>query len=167
MPLTGGKRDRMVLESVLRHVEGYLDSLGWFDSGRQHQPIVVVDAYPGDGEDGAEVALNTMAFSYGDTYQTMVELGTNAETHTAPIYIDFYGESDGLTRHILGDIYAFLGLNPVLAVYDYDMATPTQDFTVEIVEESVSKGFPSRATNPWQKHWGIITMLVEDERANA
>lgn len=166
MPLTGGKRDRMILESVLRQVEADLQAKGWFDSGRQHAPIVVIDAYPGDGEAVDEPALNTMAFSYGDSFQRMLEMGSNAETHTMPIYIDFYGESDAVTRHIIGDVYAFLGQNPLLPVYDYDLATPVEDFKLEIVEESVSKTFPTNVTNVWQKHWGIITFLAEEERTN-
>lgn len=160
MTLTGGKRDRMILESVLRQVEADLDSRGWFDANRQHEAITVIDAYPGNDE----VEINTMAFSFGDSTQRMLELGSNAETHTYPVYIDFYGESDALTRHVLGDIYDFFGKNPTLSVYDYDMATPAVDFTVEIVEESVAKTYPTQATNAWQKHWGILSFMVEDDR---
>ena len=165
MPLEGGKRDRMTLESVLRQIEADLTARGWFDSGRQHLPINVIDAYPGDQDQ--EVPLNTMAFSFGDSAQRMMELGSNAEFHVWPVYVDFYGQSDAVTRHILGDIYDFLGKNPVLPVYDYDMATPTVDFHLQVVEESVAKSYPTRATNPWQKHWGIVSFLVEDERTNA
>lgn len=168
MALEGGKRDRMILESVLRQVKADLESRGWFDENRRHLPINVIDAYPGENltDPDDEPPLNTLAFSYGDSFQRMLELGSNAETHTFPIYMDFYGESDAVTRHIIGDIYAFLGLNPLLPVYDYDMATPVEDFKLEIVEESISKTFPTNVTNVWQKHWGIVTFLGEEERAN-
>lgn len=166
MALEGGKRDRMILESVLRQVEADLAVRGWFNSGRQHAPVTVIDAYPGDGENVAEPALNTLAFSYGESFQRMLEMGSNAETHTFPIYIDFYGESDAVTRHIVGDIYAYLGLNPLIPVYDYDLATPAEDFKLEVVEESVAKSFPTNVTNPWQKHWGIVSFLVEEDRTN-
>lgn len=168
MPLEGGKRDRMILESVLRQVKADLAVRGWFDAGRRHAPINVIDAYPGEDvvDPKDEPPLNTLAFSYGDSFQRMLEMGSNAETHTFPIYMDFYGESDAVTRHIVGDIYAFLNLNPLLSVFDYDLATPTEDFKLEVVEETVTKTFPTNVTNVWQKHWGIVSFLGEEERTN-
>lgn len=166
MTLEGGLRDRMVLESFLQWVRSDLDALGWFDSGREHLPIRVIDVYPDNDGENTQVPLNTMAFSVGDSFQNLLELGSKAETHVVPMYIDFYGESDALTRHILGDIYLRLNRDPVIPVYDYSLATPVVDFSAFVVEESTEVSYPTRATNPWQKHWGIVSCLVEDDREN-
>ena len=167
MALEGGLRDRMVLESVLQWIKSDLTTRDWFDTGRQHLPITVIDVYPGQEGEETEVPLNTMAFSLGDSFQNLLELGSKAETHVVPVYVDFYGESDALTRHVLGDIYLRLNKDPVIPVYDYSLATPVVDFHAMVVEESVEVSYPSRATNPWQKHWGIVSCLIEDDRENA
>lgn len=164
MTLVGGKRDRMVLESVLQHVKSYLIDEDWFQPGRKHLPINMIDAFP---DEDSEPPKNTLAVSVGDSYQALLELGSKAETHVAPVYFDFYGQSDALTRHLIGDIYYRLNKDPVIPIYDYDQATPAIDFYALVVEESVEKSYPTRATNPWQKHWGIVTCLIEDERENA
>lgn len=162
--LVGGLRDRMVMESVLRLVQQSLDGDGWFDSGRNHQPITIVDEYP---DTDTEVPINTLAFSFGDTYQRMVELGHRAELFHVPIYIDFFAESDGLSRHIIGDIYAWANENPVIPVWNFDMATPEVDFYIEIMEESVEVQRATRATHPWLKHWATLVFIVSDQRENA
>lgn len=163
MPLTGGLRDRMIIESMFNLVKDALTDLGWFDSGRHHSPITMIDAYPGDNE---EVAVNTLAVSTGDTFQSMLELGSNGEVHQMAIFYDFYGQNDSLSRHVIGDIYEILNLNPVVPIYDYRSATPYIDFYAEIVEESIEKVLPPRATNPWQKHWQMVGCVVTDDRAN-
>lgn len=164
MALVGGLRDRMVLESVLRQIEAALGALGWFDAGRQHLPITVIDEYP---DIDVQVPLNTLAFSYGDSFNRLVELGALTTYHHAPIFIDFFAESDALSRHVSGDIYAWVNENPVIPVYDYDLATPVIDFYVEVLEESVEVQRPARATNPWLKHWSTVVFIVGDQRSNA
>ena len=131
---------------------------------RTHTPINMIDAFPNVD---FEPPKNTLAVSVGDSFQDLLELGSKGETHRAPIYFDFYGESDGVTRHLVGDIYLRLNRDPVIPIYDYDLATPAIDFYAQVVEESVEKTYPSRATNAWQKHWGIVTALIEDDRENA
>lgn len=161
--LTGGKRDRMILESVLRAIEAELTTLGWFGSNRGHAPIKLIDAFPSESE---EVDVNTIAFSYGDSYTELGELGSKMEEHYAPIFVDFFAESEALGRHVIGDIYAFLQTTPVIDIYDYDQVTPSVDFQAHVVEDSVRKRLPTRATNPWQKHWHILLFTIRDERAN-
>lgn len=157
--LTGGLRDRMILESVLQFIKSDLSARGWFDTGRQHGPITVVDEYPDD----REVALNTLAISYGPTMQERAEMGSKAELHRQTIYVDFYAESDALGRHVIGDIYDNLAKNVLIPVYDYSLATPVQDFSVEVVDDSLEKSKPS-STNPWQRHWYILSFIIEDDR---
>lgn len=163
MALTGGKRDRMILEAYYRLIQTQLSVEGWFGPNRQHKPITMVDAYP---DIDTEVALNTLAVSVGDTFQRMLELGSNAEERYQALYVDFFAESDALARHVAGDVYAILNENPVVSVLDLDKATPTHEFYAFIDEESVEITYPARATNAWLKHWVTVSAVLRDERWN-
>ena len=158
-PLTGGTRYRMTLESVARDIETYLAGLGWFDAGRQHQAITVIDEFP---DDQAELALNPLAFSMGDTFTRPLELGSQAENFSIPMFADFFAESDGLGRDLVGDIYQHVQTTKVFDIYDHDQATPTVEFNVAVRENTSEIRKPERAVNAWQKHWFVCSFLVED-----
>ena len=176
MALTGGLRDRMLIENVLRYIMDHLENLGWAvtepdgvtvnPAQASYERIRIVDEYPNDPET-VEVPLNTLAFSAGDSFQDMFELGSNGETHFSPFYIDFFASNDALMRHVMGDIYAWVNSNPVITVWDFSLATPEVDFYAYLEEESVSKDRPSRATNPWMKHWLMVSFILRDDRPNA
>lgn len=153
----------MTLESVTRDIESHLQSLGWFDTGRQHEPLKILDEYPDDKD---EVDVNSMAFSMGDSSSVPTELGSQAETVLIPIFVDFFAENDGLGRHVIGDIYQHVQTTKTFDVYDYDQATPTVDFMVAVREEVTEIRKAERAVNPWQRHWYVCAFLVEDERLN-
>lgn len=161
--LSGGTRYRMTLESVAQDIRAFLATEGWFDSGRQHEPIVVVDEYPDDKD---EVAANTLAFSMGDTFTRPMELGSQGENLSIPMFCDFFAENDGLGRHLIGDIYQHVQTTKVIDVLDYDQATPTVEFSVAVRENTTEMRKPDRAVNAWQKHWFVCSFLVEDERHN-
>ncbi len=163
--LEGGLRDRMILESILRDIEAELTSLGWFEAGRDHKPISIVDEYP--DEDGEDVPLNTMAFSFGDIASAPLELGGPAELLWTPIYIDFFAESDGLGRHVIGDIGAHVSKQGQFIVYDYEQTVPTAEFVVQVNDGSLEKRKPTRAVNTWQKNWHVVNFVVTEERSNA
>ena len=162
--LEGGIRNRMILESILRAVEADLTARGWFDSGNQHQPITIIDEYPDESD---EVAVNTLAFSMGDTRTEPLEMGGLSEQWIVPIFVDMFAESDGLGRHVVGDVYDFVMKNQKFQVYDYRNATPTEEFVVQYVEYTAETRKPDRAVNAWQKHWHVCAFAVSDERANA
>jgi hypothetical protein len=161
--LTGGLRDRMLLESIFRGIQADLQAKGWFDANDNYDPIQMIDEYP---DEEGEVPLNTLAISMGETYGRSVELGSNATERTIPIYCDFFAQSDGLGRHVIGDILSWVESNPSIPVYDYDQATPSVDFYVQYDEETAETRKPTRAVNPWQKHWHVCEFRVRDERAN-
>jgi len=161
--LSGGTRYRMTLESVARDIEAFLAAEGWFDSGREHQPIVVIDEYPDDKD---EVATNTLAFSMGDSFTRTLELGSQAESLSIPMFADFFAENDGIGRHVVGDIYEYVQKIKAFNVLDYDQATPTVEFNVAVFEEASEMRKPERAVNPWQRHWYVCAFVVEDERFN-
>ncbi len=161
--LEGGIRTRMILESVLRAIEADLTTRGWFSDG-EFAPITIIDEYPDDTD---EVAINTIAVSLGESYTEPMELGARSETVTFPIFIDMFAESDGLGRHVVGDVYSYLMKNQRFTVYDYREATPTEEFVVQYVEHSGETRKPDRAVNAWQKHWHVCAFSVSDERSNA
>jgi len=164
MPLEGGLRDRMVLESILRDIETHLTSLGWFNAGREHKPITIVDEYPSDTD---EVALNTIAFSLGDNRSSPTEMGSKAETLYIPIFVDMFAESDGLGRHVIGDVHTHVAKQGQFTIYDYSVAVPTAEFTVQVEMASIEKRKPARAVNTWQKNWHVVSFVVIEERSNA
>ncbi len=162
--LEGGLRDRMILESVLQYLKGELTTLGWFTAGRQHEPITIVDEYPPDDGD---VAINTMAFSFGDISSDPMELGGPAETIRTPVFIDFFGENDGLGRHIIGDLHTIVAKAGQFTVYDYTQTVPSTEFVVQLEDGTINKRKPTRAVNSWQKNWYVLSFIVSEERANA
>ena len=162
MVLEGGLRDRMVIESLSNHIETHLDSLGWFDAGREHLPITLVSGFPNDTD---EVALNTIAFSVEEASGEDLELGSKAETHQTTFFVDMFMQDDSIGWHVSGDIYFFLKKNPHLDVYDYSAVGDPVDFQVELME--IDRRKPSRATNAWQRHWFTVSFVAEDYRSNA
>jgi hypothetical protein len=159
--LTGGLRDRMLLQSFFDAIQAELTTRGWFDAGRQHGPIVMIDEYPGDNE---PPQINTIAISMGDGVTRRAELGSLADTRLTFMYADFYAESDALCRHVVGDIATFLSKFPVVPVKDFAAIGDPIDFHAYVDDDTVDITRPSTATNAWQKHWGIVSWQVEDDR---
>jgi hypothetical protein len=164
MPLEGGLRDRMMLESVVNDIVADLTTRGWFNNtNKQYAPITVVDEYP---EDDDAVELNTIAFSMGDTTSLALELGSKAERLHTSIFVDFFAENDGLGRHVVGDVAAHVNDVGQFTVYDYEQVSPTAEFVVQVMESTLERSKPTRATNAWQKHWHSVAWVVVEERFN-
>lgn len=153
----------MILESILKAIEANLTTRGWFDDG-EFSPITIIDEYPDDTD---EVAVNTIAISLGDSRTEPLELGGKSEEIVLPIFVDMFAESDGLGRHVVGDVYEFLMKNQKFTVYDYREATPTEEFVVQYIEYTAETRKPDRAVNAWQKHWHVCAFAVSDMRSNA
>lgn len=159
--LTGGLRDRMIIESVGNDVVAELTSLGWFDAGRRHSAIIVVDEFP---DQQAAVAPNTLAISSEQITADSIEMGSTLSERQIGIFFDFFGENDAVARHIIGDIFDYVYVVMRFPVYDYRVATPTLEFYVTVDDLTVNQREPDTATNQWQRHWRICSFVVEDER---
>jgi hypothetical protein len=160
--LEGGLRDRMMLQSVVNDVVANLTTRGWFiNTGKEYLPFSVVDEFPDDKD---EVALNTIAFSMGDTASNAAEMGSKSELLHTSIFIDFFAENDGLGRHVVGDIAAHVNDVGQFTVYDYRQVTPSAEFVVLIAADSLERTKPIRAVNAWQKHWHSVAFVVMEER---
>lgn len=154
----GGLRDRLIHESILQNITSGLDALGWFDAGREHSPITIIDEFP---DDDAEVAFNTMAISMGDSGGLDTELGSASEDHEMAMFVDFFAENDSLGRHVIGDVYHYLRTNAIQSVYDYTQVGDPVSFTVEVLED-IDKRKAERAVNKYQKHWHVCSFTVVD-----
>jgi len=162
--LVGGLRDRMLLQSVMSDVVDDLTTRGWFNVSREHKAFTVVDEYPDDKD---EVELNTISFSLGDSSSTVTELGSKAETIFVPIFVDFFAESDGLGRHVVGDVHEFVQKQGQFDVLDYRQPSPPVEYVVQLVDGTIERSKPTRAVNSWQKHWHTVAFVVTEERSNA
>lgn len=165
MALAGGLRQRFIKDSLFNMIQESLDAIGWFDSGRNNEPInLIARAVPND----EEIPINTLALSSGDLESDDWELGTLLAEHTWMFYVDFYGENDSVATHMIGDVRDILAgrfadagrTRPHVAVYDYRMATPTIQFYCDIEEVMIDRAvdFPK----PWQKHWWVCRFMITD-----
>lgn len=161
MVLYGGLRDRMLLQAFYDAIKADLTARNWFDPNRQHSPIVMIDQYPRDDE---PPAVNTLAISMGDAFHDRAEMGSLSVDHEAFMYADFYAESDALSRHVAGDIAAWLMDNPRVPVVDYEDPLRPIEFYAYVTEGTVDVTRPTTASNAWQKHWSIVSWSVEDLR---
>lgn len=155
---TGGLRDRFIHESLFQSLKAELTTLGWFGTGREHSPIIMVDEFP---DDNAEVAFNTLVFSMGDSGGEDSEIGANSEDWEGVMFVDFFAENDSLGRHVRGDVYEFFRTNRMQPVYDYSAALNPKVFEVE-VQGDIEMRKPDRAVNKWQKHWYVVSFTVVD-----
>lgn len=162
MVLVGGLRDRMVIESLSNHITDELTTLGWFDAGREHEPIVVVTGFPNDTDD---VELNTIAFSVEEAMGEDQELGSKSEIHQTSFFVDMFMENDSVGWHLSGDVYYFLKKNPHLDIFDYSTGGNPVDFQAELMD--VDRRKPTRAVSAWQRHWFTVSFIAEDTRSNA
>lgn len=164
MPLTGGLRDRMLLQSVVNDITAQLTALDWLNNtGKQYKPFTLVDEFPDDTD---EVELNTIAFSMGDTRSQAMELGSKSMILYTPIFVDMFAESDGLGRHVIGDIFEHVRDVGQFTVYDYSQPAPPAEFVAQVQVDTMERTKPTRAVNAWQKHWHSCAFVVTDERTS-
>lgn len=163
--VVGGLRARMIKDSLFNHVHGYMSSLGWFNTGRQHLPLTMI-AEPLDTE--TSVAFNTLALSDAEAISTEWEMGSLLSEENWTFYWDFYAENDSVGVHVIQDVKAILDgkfaslgqIGPHFPIYDYRQATPPIIAYAEIENVHIAKAqdFPK----PWQRHWYAIRFDILD-----
>lgn len=144
MTYAGGLRVRLIKESVYNMINDALDDLGWFDSDRKHSPVQFLPSIVPDNE---AVPLNTAALSNLDMYENDWEMGTMLAEHRWSLYVDFFGENDAVATHFIHDVKDIVGgrmpsvgrSKPIVVVYDYSVATPTEIFTCDIENVRVDR----------------------------
>ncbi len=163
--IVGGLRARLVRESLYNTVYNALDGIGWFDAGRQHQPVSFVSA-PVDDE--AEIKFNTIAIADADIDSVEAEIGSLLSEHRWTFYIDVYAENNALGMQLAHDIKDILEgrmpsigrSDPSFVAYDYRGATPVMFTTCQIENVMVDRaqGFPQ----PWRRWWYSVALTVID-----
>jgi hypothetical protein len=149
----GGRRSRLIGESLFRTIDDGLTQLGWKESPALNYPLnVVAEAV----DDDTEVPLNTLAVAAEDVSGDEAELG-------------FFAESLWVARHVAGDVrdivrgrFPDIGrAHPTIDVYDWEQATPTLVFTcaVERVVEDAAHGF----TTPARRFWRTVRIELADD----
>lgn len=161
MALTGGLRDRMILESIQRLIEAELTTLGWFNPGRAHSDITLKQGFPDEKEN---IPPNTIAFSNGDGRKIGGELGSGMTEWATPLFIDMFSDNEAVAIEVMGDIVEYLRLNPSLPVRDYGTVGEPIDFHMVVDTWSLENRRSQRPTNPWQRHWRVVAFEVHDER---
>lgn len=164
--MQGGLRNRMILESFQRWVVEDLENKGWFDPGRAHAALKVVQGFPDERE---EVVANTLAFSYGDGSGMSVEMGSRAEEFSLEMFVDLFSDSESFSIDLMGDVYALLRSAPRMDVYDWRNENESDfepSFSLEIDYDSIDDRRPPRPANPWQRHWRVVSAIFWDDRPN-
>lgn len=165
MVVVGGLRVRLIIMSFQQMLRDSLEALGWFDDGRQHQAINFV-VRPAEWED--KVDFNSIAVTCEDVSDIDAELGSNLTDDTWTFSVDIYCEDDAVGIHLINDIKDILRgkmpsigrTGPILGVFDYKAATPSQIFRCDIERVVVdrARGF----TKAWQQHWWACRCDVID-----
>lgn len=169
MGFVGGLRARLIRDSLSETVKEGLDSLGWFDSGRSHQPLHFLRE-PANWDE--PINLNSLSISATDVIGDDAEMGSQLSIETWDFFVDFYAENDPVGLHVIHDIRDILRGKipsigrgrPVLDVMNWTLATPTPAFTCEIEDVVVDRatGF----NRPWLFHWYTCRASILDTYAN-
>lgn len=158
--ITGGLRYRLIERSLHSTVRAGLETLGWFDSGRQHKEINCI-AHQYDLDE--TVPLNTVAVSCDDVEGEDAEMGSNLAEQSIDMWVDVYAENDAVGKHLADDVRDLLAgrlagrTDPAFDVTDLDDVVV---FRVEIedLRRRRARDFP----NPWQRHWFTVSGSLKD-----
>lgn len=164
----GGKRIRLIKDNLTFAVEAALDSLGWFDAGRNHRSVQVI----GEQLDpSVEITPNIVGVTIEDIDYSELEMGSDLEENRLTTFIDIFAENTAIGQHLTGDVVDFLRgkftqINPeqILEVYDLSQATPSFLFNCFYEEIEVNN---SRSWDlPYNKYWWTIGVDIIDRYMN-
>ena len=161
----GGLRARLVHDSIYHMLYSALEDLGWFAPSSTHSAIAF-NSEPLAPD--IEVPFNTMALADEDDRGEDIELGSQLQELRWQMYVDFFGENDAISLHVVRDVKDILQgrmpsigrWRPTVDVYDYTLATPAAIFSVDIEDVFTDKArdFPQ----PWLRAWRTCGFTVVD-----
>lgn len=171
MPLTGGVRDRCIVESFYEMLEGALEDLGWFAlDPPPERGAIQVQPRPIEEEDpDTPVPWNVITVSFEDVTPDDIEIGSNAQELTHVVYVEFYAQEEGLGLQVAGDIWSVLNGEfpeigrdgPYLDVLDYTLATPDYAFSCVITNLERTR---RRVSQSWQRWVYVVSCFVVETR---
>lgn len=161
----GGLRARLVHDSVYRMLYDALDLLGWFTPSVTHSPVTFISEPLAPD---VQVPLNTLGLADEDDGGEEIELGSTLQELRWQMYLDFFGENDAISLHLIRDVKDILQgrmasagrTRSIVVVNDYTLATPVPIFTVDIEDVFTDKArdFPQ----PWLRSWRTCGFTVVD-----
>jgi hypothetical protein len=170
--VVGGLRSRLIFDNLFLVVNHGLEQLGWLDgNGRRHQPVHFVVETP---DVTSEVPINTLALSSESVTTTPWEIGSQLSQESRYFYLDFFGENEAVSKHIIGDCrdillgkYTSLGrTGPVLDVWDLrNNGTPsTWLFACDIIDARIDRSHDW--SQNWLRYWYSIQATLLDYYTN-
>lgn len=161
----GGLRARLIRDNTLGMLREGLTQLGWFDSGRNHRPVSLIE---GQISWDTEALPNIVALSFEHTDEEEAELGSVLSEVEYDCYVDVYSEGESVGLHLGTDIkdmlagkFSSLGFTkPAVDVYDLSQATPGFLFSCDIDRLEMDK---TRAySKPYDAAWYVISFRLTD-----
>jgi hypothetical protein len=170
MTIVGGLRARLLYDSLYNEIERALTELGWFDPGRSHLPVRMINQPVPESE---EIQLNTLVLYAEDGDTLQYEVGSDLSEHRRTFYLDLYAENISVGEHLIFDCQAILEgrmrsvgrTSHFFDVYDYTQATPPVIAVAEIGEDVIIDR-AVRYSFPWQKNWYSCQFTVSDYYGN-
>lgn len=176
--IEGGWRERLIFDEFTDWLHGHLNTLGWFGELSDETgalPSITWRTTPLAAD--TQIHPNTLVVSSGVIDSTAGETGSNLTDDATSFWVDFYGSSDALAKHVTSDIraicegkYASIGVTyPGFMVTERRPASLRPDgvnegddlFWVEI--EDVQREHAVDPARPELRHWYAVTGKIADE----
>ena len=168
--IVGGLRRRLVHDSFQDLVAQGMNTLGWFDAGRQHKPVTLL-AEPKPWDE--QILPNAVAVEFVGSDPYDVEVGSNLTTDVIVAYVNVYAQDDSLGTHLSNDIRDWirgrLQATPVgitFPIYDYRLPTPAAIGSMEIRNVSSLRNVAVNL-QIWLRHWYRVRCEIYDTYATS
>jgi hypothetical protein len=164
--IVGGLRDRLLKDSFLALVEQGLSTLGWFDPGRAHRPVTLIEMpYRWD----EPVAPNAVAVDFSSSEISEWEVGSRLTQDVHLAYVEIFTENDSLGTHISNDIRDWLRgrLQAPLAgvtfpIFDYRQAATPPVIGYMTLDRVTALRNTQATENVWLRHWFRVRCEIHD-----
>jgi hypothetical protein len=164
----GGARQRLIKENLVNFVEDGLTAIGWFNAGRNHEPVTVT----GDHIDpSVSIRPNVVGVSFEDEDFSDMELGSDLEETRHSVVIDVFAENVPIGQHLKGDVtdllrgkFTSISSTDRLAVWDLFAASPSILFHCQFEDFFVERNRQWETAH--NEFWWSIAVDLVDHYAN-
>lgn len=164
----GGARQRLIKENLINFIEDGLSSLGWFNSGRNHEPVLVT----GDHIDpSVSIKPNVVGVSFEDMDFSDMEMGSSLEETRHSVVVDIFAENVPIGQHLCGDVtdllkgkFTSIYSQDRLAVMDVFAASPSLLFYCQFEDFFVERNRQWETAH--NEFWWSIAVDLLDHYAN-
>jgi hypothetical protein len=167
---TGGLRDRLLKDSFFAQVQQALDVLGWFETGRSHKLVTLLDQ-PNHWDVPCEP--NTIAVNFLGSEISEWEVGSLLTSDIHVGIIEIFAENDSLGTHLSNDLRDWLrgrlqaATGLTFPIYDYQQgATPPIIGYMDVNNVSALRNVTVNE-QVWMRHWFRVRCEIRDVYAAA